>query len=315
MWGYRILTKPVYTASGLQDGPHVLQIINRGRDGRDAFIDVAYAVVNTTLSQDARLPAIASSTSSAPTEVPLPSVSASSSTRSVVTTSTTLSSQTAGGAATELAANSGQDKDTGTPPGAIAGIVVGAVVLLGVIAFAIWYFRRKKPTEPSPLRPWTPTTQVSDGTGTYNAVTPYAGRTPMRETMHYNPDYASSHSHGSSVPPELARIIAANANANNAQAYHAAGAGAGGGYAETSTSSFFPPMRQAPYPGVAVSVVPSSAALGPHLPDGEWPDEPRRNQWGHASSSASDEVMAASSDQPPPAYVNNGAPAVRRGKN
>ena len=70
MWGYRILTKPVYTASGLQDGPHVLQIINRGRDGRDAFIDVAYAVVNTTLSQDAPLPAIASSTSAYPPCLP-----------------------------------------------------------------------------------------------------------------------------------------------------------------------------------------------------------------------------------------------------
>ena len=169
----------MYTASGLQDGPHILQIVNRGIGGRDAIIDLDYAIVNTTLPEDAPLPAGASSSSSGTnpgaasstgTDVPpLPSSSASGPTSINTYTlpePSLASSAILGGAgqAGSAASTSGGSSHSSTPPGVIAGIAVGGAVIIGVLLMAVWFLRRKLQHEERSASIWAASTEQN---GTY----------------------------------------------------------------------------------------------------------------------------------------------------
>ena len=165
----------VYTASGLEDSPHRLQIVNRGASGRDATIAVNYAIVNTTLPQDAPLSPVGGTTSSIAASgtsiVGMNPTSDSSSTSSMSSTLASLSTTATTGLITDTSTK-GADPNFVYPPshdtandasqgshapasGVIAGIVLGAAFLLGAILLAAWYLRRRLDWRERNIHAWT----------------------------------------------------------------------------------------------------------------------------------------------------------------
>ena len=162
--------KAVYTASGLEDGPHTLQIVNQGANGQDAIIDIDYAIVNSTLPQTGQTGAGAtstaanSSTASASSPTSGSSASQSSKPATLPTTSSNAAkaSNTASGglvfadpANGGSSANSYSDSGPSLAPGAIAGIAVGAAFVLGLIAILIWYLRDRAKQQDAEEKRWT----------------------------------------------------------------------------------------------------------------------------------------------------------------
>lgn len=161
--------KAVYTASGLEDGPHTLQIVNQGANGQDAIIDIDYAIVNSTLPQTGQTGAGAnstaanSSTTSASSSTSGSSTSQSSNTATLPTTSSgparATNTASAGPVFADPAngvssANSNSDSGPSLAPGAIAGIAVGAAFVLGLIAILIWYLRDRAKQQDAEEKRW-----------------------------------------------------------------------------------------------------------------------------------------------------------------
>lgn len=75
------LMREVFTASGLEEGPHTVQIVNEGLQGKDSLIDIDFAIVNTTRSDLASANAVtvnpAPVSASSPVSSPLSSSSSS----------------------------------------------------------------------------------------------------------------------------------------------------------------------------------------------------------------------------------------------
>ena len=207
----------MYTASGLQDGPHTLQIVNRGIGGRDAIIDIDYAIVNTTLTADAPLfstsptdagaaPSISTIPSLSGGLPPLPSTVAP--TPSSINTYTLPGPSTASSSSGPLsgpnfgaspgrgsgsaAASEGISSHPSTPPGVIAGIAVGGIVMIAILGLAVWFLRRRLQAEERSASVWAASTERN---GTY-----YGGGGAGAEPGQSASGYAFAHGHGPGQP-------------------------------------------------------------------------------------------------------------------
>jgi hypothetical protein len=104
-----VLTSPVFTASGLTDGPHTIVMATLPVSSSLNNVDFDYAVVNSTINPDG------------------------------VTGNSTGTNST-----TSTANGQGTTSSGGSSTGAIAGGVVGGVVVLAILGVLAWWFMRRK---------------------------------------------------------------------------------------------------------------------------------------------------------------------------
>ncbi|WVF73067.1 hypothetical protein IAT40_007886 [Kwoniella sp. CBS 6097] len=136
-WETRNLV-PLYTASGLIDGPHVVRLFNRGTTNQT--LDLDYAIVNSTIAPTSRLQGaqISTATIASPASSSVAGGSPPSESPSTLESGTTPNSnnETASG------------DDDGSQAGLIAGSVTGGVVALLLVIVVLVLFcrtRRRRP--------------------------------------------------------------------------------------------------------------------------------------------------------------------------
>lgn len=96
---------------------------------------------------------------------------------------------------------------TGLSAGAIAGIAIGAVIVIAVVAGATWFFARRKPANPQGNQPMYATTggafhsNEKEPTNSAQRVPPYSQQQPQQSEAYY--EFDGTQSRQQHVPYEL----------------------------------------------------------------------------------------------------------------